>query len=226
MAMRAPLSGLIGLFLLAGCASNTRTIRVAVPPRVDLGGYPMVGLVTFTSNAKGELDRLTTQRFMQAVQHAQPGTRVVELGSEQVVLASVNARAWSPAALRAVKEAHGIDVVVLGRLDVAKAKPDFNLSTAMKRFSVRQDVNASLTTRLLETGTGATMWSDGAALTTNVAHASFNTRGEGVFGANDADEAYGEMVGALVWDVTDDFRTHYVTRRVRKQDVAVASAND
>src|SRR4051812_30462080 len=85
MKLRPLLGSLIGLFLVAGCASNTRTVRVAVPPRMDLAAYPMVGLVTFTSNARGELDRLTTQRFMQAVQEAQPGTRVVELGSEQQV---------------------------------------------------------------------------------------------------------------------------------------------
>jgi hypothetical protein len=230
MNARVLVGSLIGLFLVAGCASNTRRVRVAIPPRVDLAAYQTVGLVTFTSNAKGELDRLTTQRFMQAVQEAQPGTRVVELGSEQQVLASVNAGAWNPATLRAVKAAHGVDVVVLGRLDVAKAKPDFRVSTMIKGFSVRQDVNASLNTKLLETGSGATMWSDGSELTTNVAHASFNARGERVFGASDANDAYGEMVGALVWNVTDDFRTHYVTRRVRKADVvgatAVASAND
>jgi hypothetical protein len=226
MNARVLVGSLIGLFLVAGCASNTRRVRVAIPPRVDLAGYQTVGLVTFTSNAKGELDRLATQRFMQAVQDAQPGTRVVELGSEQQVLASVNASAWNPAALRAVKSTHGVDVVVTGRLDVAKAKPDFRVSTMMKGFSVRQDVNAALNTKLLETGSGATMWSDGSELTTNVAHASFNARGEGLFGASDADEAYGEMLDALVWNVTDAFRTHYVTRRVRKADVAVASVND
>ena len=215
------------LFALVGCGGGgTRTVRVAVPPRVDLRPYPSVGLVTFTSNAKGELDRLSTQKFLQAVQDAQPGTRVVELGSEQQVLASVDARAWNPASLRAVKEMHGVDVIVMGRLDVTKSKPDFSVSSMMQRMSVRQDVNASLNTKLLETGSGATMWSDAAELTTNVAHASFNARGEGLFGASDADEAYGEMLDALVWNVTDDFRTHYVTRRVRKADVAVASVND
>jgi len=215
------------LFALVGCGGGgTRTVRVAVSPRVDLRPYPSVGLVTFTSNAKGELDRLSTQKFLQAVQDAQPGTRVVELGSEQQVLASVDARAWNPASLRAVKEMHGVDVIVMGRLDVTKSKPDFSVSSMMQRMSVRQDVNAALNTKLLETGSGATMWSDAAELTTNVAHASFNSRGEGVFGAKDAEEAYGDMVGALVWTVTDDFRTHYVTRRVRKEDLAVASAND
>src|SRR5205814_9342081 len=41
---------IIGCILLAGC-STTKTIRVAVGPRVDLHPYPIVGLVTFASNA-------------------------------------------------------------------------------------------------------------------------------------------------------------------------------
>ena len=216
----------VGLFLLVGCGGGTRTVRVAVPPKVDLSPYPMVGLVTFTSNAKGELDRLGTQKFLQAVQEAQPNTRVVELGSEQQVLESVNARGWDPATLRSVKEKHGVDVLVMGRIDVEKTKPQLNLSTVVKKLSVRQDVNASLNTKLVETHSGATRWTDAAALTANVAHASFNDRGKGHFGASDAEAAYGEMLNGLVFEVTDDFRTHYVMRRVRKQDLAVASAND
>ena len=84
---------------------------------------------------------------------------------------------------------------------------------------------AALTTRLVETASGATMWSDGSKLTTTVSSASFSSRGEGGFGATDADAAYGELVDGLVWDVTDDFRVHYVTRRVRKDDPAYASAD-
>lgn len=224
MNARTLLAGMIGVLLFTGCASSTRTVRVALPPRVDLAAYPMVGLVTFTSNAKGELDRLSTEKFMQAVQEAQPGTRIIELGSEQQALASVNASAWNPASLRAIREAHGVDVIVMGRLDVEKARPDLKLSTMLKSLSVRQDVNAALTTKLMETHSGATMWSDAAKLTTNVAHASFNARGQGVFGASDAEAAYGKMVGALVWTVTDDFRVHYVTRRVPKENLAVAAA--
>jgi len=225
MNARVWLLGVVGLFLV-GCGGGTRTVRVAVPPRVDLAPYPMVGLVTFTSNAKGDLDRLGTQKFLQALQEAQPNTRVVELGSEQQILSSVNARAWDPATLRKVKETHGVDVLVMGRLDVEKVKPQLQLSTIVKSLSVRQDVNASLNTKLVETSSGATRWTDAAALTANVAHAKFNDRGQGHFGASDPEAAYGEMLKGLVWEVTDDFRTHYVMRRVRKQDMAVASAND
>ena len=225
---KAFLFGVIALLLATGCSSGTRTVRVAVPPRVDLAAYPMVGLVTFSSNSKGELDRLSTDKFLEAVQAAQPGTRVVELGSEQQVLASVKRNTWDAATLRAIKETHGVDAVVIGRLDVKKARADVQLSTAavFKKLSVRQDVDAALTTRLLEANSGATMWTDSSKLTATVSGASFNSRGEGHFGATDPQEAYGEMVQGLVWDVTDAFRVHYVTRRVSKDEMALAGAGE
>jgi hypothetical protein len=218
--------GLGALLLLAtGCGNGTRTVQVAVPPRMDLAAYPMVGLVGFSSNAKGELDRISTERFLRALHAAQPGTRVVELGTEQQVLASVNRRSWDRETLRLVSEEHGVDAIVLGRLDVERSKPDVKFSTFVKSLSVKQDVNAELTARLVEAETGATLWTDGAKCTTNLAHASFNDRGHGHFGASDPDEAYGEMVDGLVWRVTDAFRVHYVTRRVPiHNNNAVASA--
>jgi hypothetical protein len=228
MKTKAFLLGLITLLLATGCSSNTKTVRVAIPPRVDLAAYPMVGLVTFTSNSKGELDRLSTDKFLEAVQSAQPGTRVVELGTEQQVLASVKRSSFDAATLRALKEMHGVDAIVMGRLDVKKAKADVNLSAGsfLKAVNVRQDVDAALTTRLLEAASGATMWSNSSKCTANVANANFNSRGEGSFGASDKEAAYGEMVQGLVYHVTDDFRVHYVTRRVSKDDPAYANVAD
>src|SRR5688572_26973277 len=228
MKTKALLLGVITLLLATGCASKTKMVQVEIPPRVDLRAFPMVGLVTFSSNSKGELDRLSTDKFLQTVQAAQPGTRVVELGTEQEVLASVNRSSWDAQTLRAVKQAHGVDAVVIGRLDVKKSKPDVQVSAAavFKKLSVRQDVDATLTTRLLESASGATMWTDSSQMTATLAGASFNNRGEGHFGASDPEAAYGEMVGGLVYQVTDAFRVHYVTRRVSSDEIAVAGAGD
>ncbi len=227
MKMKALLLGVVTLLLATGC-SSTRTVRVAVPPRVDLAAYPMVGLVTFSSNSQGELDRMSTDKFLQAVQAAQPGTRVVELGSEQQALASVKRNSFDATTLRQLKEMHGVDAIVMGRLDVKKAKADVKLSAGsiFKAVNVRQDVDASLTTRLLEANSGATMWSNSSKCTTNLANASFNSRGEGHFGATDKEAAYGEMIDGLVYHVTDDFRVHFVTRRVSKNDPAYANVAD
>src|SRR5262249_7832638 len=150
MTPKTVLSALIVPILFAGC-SSTKTITVEVPPRVDLRAYPTVGLVAFTSNANGDLERMATQKFLQSVQSAQPGTRVVELGSEADVLSSVGRRSWDAATLRAVKEAHGVDVVVIGRLELEKAKAGIQLSTVWKSLSARADVICSLNARLIET---------------------------------------------------------------------------
>lgn len=215
--------GLVVLMFATGCASSTRTVRVAVPPRVDLKSYPTVGLVGFSSNEGNGLDRVSTARFLRALQAAQPGTRVVELGTEQQVLASVNARGWNRAALQAVKDEHGVDAVVIGRLDVERQKPGVSFSSLVKTVSVRQDVNAELTARIVETDDGATVWMDSAKCTANLANGNFS-RGGGNVNVSDAEATYGEMVDGLVYRVTDAFRVHYVTRRVSVSDTAVASA--
>jgi len=215
----------IGLGLFVGC-SSTKTITVAVPPRVDLRPYPVIGLVAFKSNGDADLQRLATQKFLHAVQSAQPGTRVVELGEESDLLASVDRRSWDAATLRAVKEAHGVDVVVLGQLDVEKARPEVHLSTVWKSLSAKSDVNVALSARLVETASGATMWTNSAQTKANVANASFNTHGQGHIGARDPETVYGPMIEDLSCQITEDFRTHYVQRRVPKDAPEVASTND
>ena len=216
---------IIGSILLFGC-SSTKTIRVAVPPRVDLHPYPVVGMVTFASNANPDLERLATQRFLRDVQSAQPGTKVLELGPEAQVLSSLDAKSWDAAALKAVKNKHGVDVLVVGRLQMDKAKPQVQLSTVWKTLSARTDVNVALSAKLIETASSATMWTDSAQLTTNLAYASFNRHGDGNFGASDPEASYGQMLDNLSCRITDDFRIHYVTRRVPRDEVQTASGRD
>jgi hypothetical protein len=192
---------------------------------VNLSAYQTIGLVSFASNTNQDLERMSTQDFLKEVQSAQPGTRVVELGDEAQVLASVGRKTWDSATLRAIKETHGVDAIMMGRLDVQKAKPDVQLSTIWKAVSVRADVDASLSARLLETNSGATVWTDSGKLRANVAHAAFNTRGRGQIGATDPDGTYAAMIDNLACEITDDFRVHYVIRKVRKDELQTASAS-
>ena len=214
---------LIAPALLTAC-SSTKTVRVAVPPRVDLRPYPTVGLVGFTSNANADLERMSTQKFLLEVQAAQPGTRVVELGSEQEVLASVGGRNFDAKTLRAIGEQHGVDVLVIGQLDMEKAKTKINVSSVWKNLNAKSEVNAALTARLIETGTGATMWTDSSEVTTSVAALNLSgggkhSKGGGSFSASDPEAAYGEMVSALVCGITEDFHETYVWRKVPKDQV-------
>ena len=210
--------------LLVAC-SSMRTIQVALPPRVDLAAYPTVGLITFSSsNGDIDLGERCTQRFLAAVQEAQPGTRVVELGSEVEVLSEVRRSSLDHEALRAIQSSRGVAAVLTGRLDVGKTKPQVNVSASwISQVNVRADVDVSLSARLIETANAATVWTDGARRTENIANAGVSQNGKQGsfgFGVRDPSEAYDGVIDALVCEITDAFRTHYVKRRVPKEEVA------
>jgi hypothetical protein len=226
--IRTLLLALVLVCLTAAGCSSTRTIRVQVPPRVDLHAYPSVGLVTFNSSGNADLQRLSTQRFLQEIQSAQPGTRVIELGAEADLLASIHRNSWDDETLKLLKQSRGLDVIVLGQLDVQRAKPkvEFSASAVWKAVNVRADVNASLSARLVETASGATMWTDSSRLTTTLANANVNDHGGGTIGIRDTQAVYGDMIDHLVCDITDAFRPHYVLRRVPKDQVQTANAGE
>jgi hypothetical protein len=68
------------------------------------------------------------------------------------------------------------------------------------------------------------MWTDSSEVTTSVAALNLSgggkhSKGGGSFSASDPEAAYGEMVGALVCGITEDFHETYVWRRVPKDQV-------
>ena len=72
--------------LLLGCS---HTEKVRVPPRMELKPYNYIGVVEFSTNAEDNLGPFVTQKFIEQVQSAQPGTRILEIGSEDQILRAV-----------------------------------------------------------------------------------------------------------------------------------------
>src|SRR5262245_9224894 len=173
MTIKRTLAGVFAAFMLFGSqtgCSSYGTIQVPVAPRVSLATYPTIGLVTFASDkADNDMRRLATQQFLEAVQYAQPSTRVVELGEEGRVLGSIDRKKWEAKTFMAIKKKHGVDAVFIGRFDVEKSKPNVSLSAAMVRsLSVSSDVKGTLSAKLIETGSGATMWTNSSNRTQTV----------------------------------------------------------
>jgi len=61
----------------------SHTVVVTVPPRLDLQGFGTVGIVEFTSNSDAAINNQTTREFQAHIHSAQPGTRILELGSRE-----------------------------------------------------------------------------------------------------------------------------------------------
>src|SRR5688572_14172656 len=111
--MRAIFASLLLLATLSGC---TKTVLVNVPPRIELNRYETIGVVEFTSNSDPFIGVQATRRFQEQIHAAQPGTRLIELGSPQAVAAAVGAQHLDAAAFKRIGERYGVDAVFLGDL--------------------------------------------------------------------------------------------------------------
>jgi len=90
---------MLSLAMLWGCS---HTVVVPVPPRVDLQSYGTLGIVEFASNSDPVVNARTTREFQSHIHAAQPGTRIVELGTPDSLLAAVGSRQLDAQALRRI----------------------------------------------------------------------------------------------------------------------------
>lgn len=195
--MRARL--LLPSLFLATVACGGGRPDVLVAPLVDLAPHSRIGLVTLSSEgASGSLPSFATQRFAERMLRAQQGIEVLELGT---VDGPVDA-----AMARRLGEQHGLRAIVVGHLVVSDVKPR---ATIFGGASVSAEATLSLAARMLSAESGALVWSQSSRMRETLGAVSL-VNGRAVFSAQDPEEAYGEVVDQLVWNVTQDFRATWV----------------
>jgi hypothetical protein len=193
---------------LAAVVALTCGPRVMVPPRIDLVEYEMLGIIEFSASEEGELGVYATRRFLEACRRDQGMVRIVELGPEVEVLGEIDHDRLDPTALRAIGEEYAVTTIFTGDLEVSDVRPDFTITPGFDFVSVSAEVDATLDVRMIETSTGASIWSNSASTTASVGHVSLF--GDNIsFDAEDPDKAYGKLVEALVEEVTRDFRVSW-----------------
>jgi hypothetical protein len=197
------------MLIALGCAT-----RVQVPPRVELADWSTIGIVGFDSRAHPELAELVTGQFLQMLHGAQPGARLLELGPEGRLLAEVGHRRLDFEAVRALGERYGVDAVFTGVLDVSELKPDVRLGQALNSVRASANVNGTLATKLLETRSGAAVWSRSARASANVARIGASAGG-GLpsFRVGDPSDAYAGLVPQLVDQLSGDFHPTWTRQR-------------
>lgn len=200
------------LFTVFGCS---HTEKVRIPPRVELKSYHTIGVIEFSTNAEKTLKPYVTQNFIQNIQSAQPGTRILELGDADQLLRSLGHSKISPESIKSIGKTHNVDALVLGHLEVSEIKPQIQVYAAAKALNARAYIEAALRTRILETDSGATFWTRSTSAKTHVAKVYLTDAGALSFGVSDPREKYGKLVPHLVYDLTSDFRSRYEYRTVK-----------
>lgn len=191
---------LAALLATLGCAT-----KVHIPPRVDLAAWHTIGLVEFSGDPELLLRTLATRDFMQRLQAAQPGVRIVELGSQQRVLREVGHGELDFESARAIGERFEVDAVFVGDLDFSEVKPSVAVGRAFASLEARVDVNGQAAAKLFETRSGATVWSRSSSASANVARIGLRYGVIPTFGASDPSEVHAGLVHQLITDLTGDF---------------------
>jgi hypothetical protein len=200
------------LALLWGC---THTELVPVPPRLDLKSYGTLGIVEFSSNADVAINVHATRQFQEQIQSAQPGTRFVALGSREAVLAAVGGRQLDVDALKKIGEKYGVDAVFVGDIVYSDPKTDIKITDLTKLDgSVDTEVRGDISSSLVETRSGASVWSSSAWAKRQIGRLSVSAD-QGVSGAMSNENPRDEMVQSLVYYLTQDFRPTSVRERVK-----------
>ena len=190
---------------LVGC-SHTHSVMVPVPPRVDLKPYGTIGIVDFISNGDRATSTQAMRQFEEQVQEAQPGTRFLELGSRDAVLAGVASSEFNPESLRRIGQKYGVKAVVLGEVVYSEPRTDIKVADITRlEGGVRSELRADISGRLLETATGAGVWTRSAWTKRQLSSLNVSAQ-RGVSGSLAKTDPREEMLTTLVYHLTHDFR--------------------
>lgn len=201
------------VLLLVALTACSSTVLVDVPARMDLKSYPTLGIIEFTSNSSAQVNLQATRQFQEHVQAAQPGTRFIELGSRDAVLAAVGQRQVDAEAVRRIGEKYGVAAVFVGEITYSEPKADLRINDLTKLDgAVRAEIRGDISSRLLETKSGAAVWTSSAWAKRQLGGVAVSAD-RGVSAAVKSSDARSEMVPTLVYHLTRDFRPTAVRQR-------------
>jgi hypothetical protein len=147
-----------------------------------------------------------TQQVQEQVHSAQPGTRFIELGSREALLAAVGRSQLDAEAAKRIGRKYGVGAIFLGELAYSEPKTDIRVNDLTKLDAgVRTEVRGDISARLLETVSGASVWSNSGWVRRQVGRLHVSTE-HGVSGAMSKSDPREEMVPALVHQLMHDFR--------------------
>lgn len=197
---------LIGIGLaVVGCT------RVIVSPVVQLSAYQAVGIVKFSCSEGGNLDAFVTQKFIEEITRDQKIVQIIELGRDSKVLNEVQKTSFDLEAYKVIGEKYKLKSIIIGDIDISDIQPEITIAPGFSFVGVRGIVEAKLVARMIDTETGATIWTGSARDKREIGHISF-AGGHFMFDAKDPERAYGPLTETLVRNSTNDFRKTYYYR--------------
>jgi hypothetical protein len=209
--LRHLLLTLATLVILTGC---TKTITVTIPPRVDLKAYPVIGVIDFSAQPP-ELGANATQKFLSHISSAQPGVRLLELGSRQQLLKEVGRSDLDIQAIKALGHKYGVTALLSGTVELSEPHSNVSIGSNLSSISAQTKIDGKMSAKLWETASGATAWSNSSWGNWKVSGISLSERGTLNAVIRTPQEEQDRILMALVRGLNDDFWPTYERREVK-----------
>ena len=204
---RAILVPAIAASLFLGCSHTPAPPRVRVPPRMDLARVGTLGFIEFNAGDRDGMGGIAAREFLASLQSAQPGTPVLELGDQRHVLAELGRSTLDTETVRALGKKYQVDAVIVGTLDSQRVSPKVAFDATFATASA--ELEGALDARILDTRSGATVWSTASRARAEIAGVAISDRGVSSVGSNSPDDARRRLVTRLVRQATQDFWAHW-----------------
>jgi hypothetical protein len=172
----------------------------------------MIGLIEFDSETDGELASFTSKRFVDLARRDQGLVRMIDLGTVADAKAAVGQDGWNPETFQAIGREMNVQTILIGELKISEAKPHVRIGSALRSGSVNAEIDVVLEVQLIETATGASLWSRTAQARKSIGYLSVGKGRPVVFDVEDPERAYGDLVEGLVAQVTRDFHVSWERR--------------
>ena len=163
--MRRTAGWLLLLVTLWGCSN---TVLVPVPPRMELKEYGTLGVTEFLE-LHPRRQRTGDARASVAHPCGTAGDAPGGAGQPRGLACHGRQPPARPEALEKIGAKYGVDAIFVGEITYSEPKTNINInSTSKLEGSARTDVRGDISARLVETRTGAAVWSSSAWATRQV----------------------------------------------------------
>ncbi|MEQ1804731.1 MAG: hypothetical protein ABL900_05075 [Burkholderiaceae bacterium] len=173
------------------------------------------GIIDFVASAAdAAASQNVTRQFQESVQGAQPGTRFIELGTREHVLAAVGAKQLDSEAIKKIGAKYGVTALFLGDIAYSEPKVDIAIVDPLRlQGMVKAEIKGEISSKLMETSTGASVWSSSAWAERQLG--SVRVSADLVVSGRVAQSnPRHEMIPDMVYHLTHDFRPTSTRRRV------------
>lgn len=196
----------LSVMIVAGLGCGPKYRTEWLPPRVDLTEHDVIAVIEFDSSSEGQLGSLATRRFTDLARRDQGMVRMKNVAGKP------STRDGNE--LQRVGEDYGAQTVLIGEVKVSDIRPNISIARSLASGKLTANVDAELTVDLVETESGASIWSASARASRTIGQISVFDGKRFTFDAEDPEQAYGDLIDALVVQVTHDFRSRSIRRPI------------